>query len=38
MNHPKDPDPLSLGDLNPNKIAAEVAEKKIKKKAEPTEI
>ena len=38
MNHPKDPDPLSMGDLNPNKIAAEVAEKKIKKKAEPTEI
>ena len=37
MNHPKD-DPLSLSDLNPNKIAAEVAEKKIKKKAEPTEI
>ena len=38
MIHPKDPDPLSMGDLNPNKIAAEVAEKKIKKKAEPTEI
>ena len=37
MNHPKD-DPLSLSDLNPNKIAAEVAEKKIKKKAEPTEL
>ena len=37
MNHPKD-DPLSLSNLNPNKIAAEVAEKKIKKKAEPTEI
>ena len=29
---------MSLSDLNPNKIAAEVAEKKIKKKAEPTEI
>ena len=37
MNHPKDPDPLSMGDLNPNKIAAEVAEKKIKKKPESTE-
>ena len=36
MNHPKD-DPLSLSDLNPNKIAAEVAEKKIKKKPESTE-
>ena len=38
MIHPKDPDPLSLSDLNPNKIAAEVADKKIKRKAEPTEL
>jgi len=31
MNHPKDPDPLSMGDLNPNKIALDIAEKKAEK-------
>jgi len=42
MNHPKDPDPLSMGDLNPNKIALDIAEKKAekggKKKSESAEI